>query len=134
MRTLLVNMKKKSVLDSAFLILFFMMARTALPQRILLAHTIKVSVTSTPVGLSVTVDDVGCTTPCVFAWVAGSVHTIAANTQSGGPGTQYAFNRWSDGGSASHTVTARRLGATYTALFSTQYFLTTTAVPSTEGV
>ena len=85
------------------------------------------TVTSTPVGLSLTVDGAACTSPCTPQWVPGSIHTIAAATQSGGAGMQYVFGNWSDAGAASHTVTAPSTAATYTAAFTVQYYLTTSA-------
>jgi hypothetical protein len=56
----------------------------------------------------------------------GSSHTIATTSpQSGGTGVQYIWTNWSDGGAISHTV-APTTNKTYTATFSTQYYLTTT--------
>jgi hypothetical protein len=74
------------------------------------------------------VDGAGCTSPCTFFWTAGTAHTIATTTpQSGGSGTQYVYTIWSDGGAVSHSITASSSPATYTANFTTQYWLTTTA-------
>jgi hypothetical protein len=93
---------------------------------------VTVTVTSAPVGMSLSVDSVACTAPCSFQWAPGSSHTVAAATQSGGAGTQYAFSSWSDGGAASHTIAPSASG-TYTASFNTQYFLTTSINPSSSG-
>jgi len=90
-------------------------------------------VTSTPGGRSLTVDGAACTSPCTFQWAPSSTHTIAAATQGGATGVNYLFSSWSDGGAASHTVTAGANGGTYTAAFSTQYLLTTFANPSAGG-
>ena len=57
---------------------------------------------------------------------AGSTHTLAAAQQSGGTGTQYVFANWSDAGPQSHSITMGA-SASYTANFTTQYFLTTSA-------
>jgi len=92
-----------------------------------LASLIPATVTSSPPGRSLTVDGVACTAPCSFLWTAGSPHTIAAATQAGATGTQYVFANWSDTGAASHTVTAPSSAITYTAAFTTQYYLTTAA-------
>ena len=54
----------------------------------------------------------------------GSTHTIATTTQSGGSGTQYVWNTWSDAGAVSHTVSPSAATA-YTANFTTQYLLST---------
>lgn len=86
------------------------------------------TIASSPAGLSVTVDNVACITPCVFRWSSGSNHTIAASTQAGPPGTRYVFNAWSDGGAASHVITAPSAATTYTANFTTQYPLDTSFV------
>ena len=95
---------------------------------------VSIAVTSVPAGLTVTVDGAVCTTPCAAAqWTPGTVHTIAAANQSGAAGTQYLFSSWSDNGAASHSVTAPASATTYTASFTTQYFLTTAASPSSEG-
>ncbi len=96
--------------------------------------SVSITVTSVPVGLAVTVDSSVCTTPCAAVqWTPGTVHTIAAANQAGAAGTQYLFGSWSDGGAASHSVTAPASATTYTASFTTQYFLTTAASPSSEG-
>ena len=91
------------------------------------------TVTSQPVGLSLTVDSVACVTPCVFRWSSGSNHTIAASTQAGTAGTQYLFNAWSDSGAASHVIDIPSTATTYTASFTTQYLLTTAAAPGGSG-
>jgi hypothetical protein len=83
--------------------------------------------------LALTVDSVGCTSPCNFQWTPGSTHTLAAANQAGATGTQYLFANWSDGLAATHTVTAPSAATTYTATFTTQYFLTTSASPLAGG-
>jgi len=91
-------------------------------------------ITSSPVGRSLTVDGAPCTAPCTFQWTAGTQHTIATTTpQAGGTGTQYVFANWSDGGAMSHSITASSSPATYTANFTTQYYLTTAASPPAGG-
>ena len=91
------------------------------------------TITSVPAGLALTVDGTGCISPCSFHWVNGTYHTIATATQAGASGTQYLFGNWSDGGAASHTVTAPSPAATYTANFTAQYYLTTAASPTAWG-
>ena len=85
------------------------------------------TVASAPTALALTVDGSGCTTPCTFQWVPGTSHTVAAGTVAGGTGTQYVFASWSQGGAGSQTVTAAGSATTYTASFTTQYYLTTSA-------
>jgi hypothetical protein len=92
--------------------------------------TVPITVTSAPAGRALTVDaqQACASTPCTYNWTPGSSHTIAVtSTQAGAAGTQYVFASWSDGGAASHTVTGSSSAATYTANFTTQYQLTTTA-------
>jgi hypothetical protein len=93
---------------------------------------IQITITSAPSGMALTVDGNACTAPCTFLWVQASTHSIAAASQAGTTGTQYLFASWSDGGAPSHNV-APSTAATYTANFTTQYYLTTQAVPGTEG-
>lgn len=91
-------------------------------------------VTSSPPGLTVRVDGTDYSTPHAFYWAPGSIHTVsAASLQAGSPGSQYAFNSWSDGGAISHSVTAPALTATYTATFDTQYQLMTAVSPVGSG-
>ena len=85
------------------------------------------TVGTSPAGLSFTVDGTNYTTQQTFNWVPGSNHTIATiGTQSGGTGVQYVWSSWSDGGAILHTV-APTTGTTFTANFTTQYFLTMNA-------
>src|SRR2546430_15077268 len=95
---------------------------------------IPITVTSTPSGMSLTVDGIPCTAPCAFQWIQGSPHTVAVATpQAGAAGTQYAFANWSDGGAASHAISGPGAATTYTAAFTTQYLLTTVANPASAG-
>jgi len=91
--------------------------------------TIPVNVTSSPVGLAFQVDGATYTSAQTFQWTAGASHTIgvASGTQAGGAGIQNLYASWSDGGTQSHTVTVPSSSITYTANFTTQYFLTTAA-------
>jgi len=91
------------------------------------------SIASTPPGAALTVDGVACAAPCTFNWTAGTQHTIGtASPQAPSSGTQLIFSGWSDGGAISHTITATA-GATYSASFTAQYYLTTAALPATAG-
>ena len=56
--------------------------------------------------------------PVSLTWVTGSTHTVAAYTQIPSTnGDQHYFQGWSDGGSLSHTITARRRSASYTVYY-----------------
>src|ERR1035441_6721633 len=90
-------------------------------------NPVNISVTVQPSisGCSFTVDGTGYTTAHAFTWVSGSGHTIATTSpQSGGSGIQYVWSGWSDGGAISHTVNPTVNDTTYTASFTTQYYLT----------
>ena len=87
----------------------------------------QVTIQTNPAGRSFTVDGTSYTTTQVFNWVPSSTHTISTTSpQSGGTGTQYVWSNWSDGGAISHTV-APSSNTTYTANFTTQFFLTMNA-------
>jgi len=95
--------------------------------------TVSATVGTSPSGLAFTVDGTSYSSPQNFTWVTGSVHTIATTaTQTPSAGVQDTFTSWSDGGALSHSVTASA-SATYTAVFSTAYLLTTAANPTTGG-
>ena len=89
--------------------------------------TVQVTVQATPAGRSFSVDGNPYTSPQTFTWNSGSSHTIATTSpQSGDAGVQYVFSGWSDSGAISHTVSPT-VDTTYTADFTTQYYLTTSA-------
>jgi CSLREA domain-containing protein len=92
-----------------------------------------VTINTMPQGLQVSVDGgASLTTPFLVNWQPGSKHTIAAATIENLSGTQYTFSSWSDGGSASHSVTASAAAFLYTATFTqTGYLLT--VKPSVGG-
>ena len=87
-------------------------------------NNVQVIVQTNPVGRTFTVDGTTYTTSQTFSWQPGSSHTIATTSpQSGGTGVRYVWSNWTGGGTISHTV-APAINATYTANFSTQYYLT----------
>jgi Divergent InlB B-repeat domain len=93
--------------------------------------TILVTLQTNPVGLPFTVDGIAYTSTQTFSWASGSSHTIATTSpQSGGTGVRYWWNRWSDGGLISHTISPTK-NTTYTATFTKQYNLVMTT--STGG-
>jgi hypothetical protein len=86
--------------------------------------SVQVTVQTTPLGLGFTVDGITYTSSQTFAWQSGSSHTIATTSpQSGGTPVRYLWANWSDGRAISHTV-APTTNKTYTANFTTQYYLT----------
>jgi hypothetical protein len=83
-----------------------------------------VTVQTSPTGLAFSVDGTPYSSTQTFSWARGSSHTIATSSpQSGGAGVQYVWANWSGGGSISHNV-APTINTTYTATFTTQYWLT----------
>ncbi len=90
-----------------------------------------VTFNTTPSGLSLQVDGVTYTTPVTLQLSPGN-HTVNASIAQGSPaGTRYIFQSWSDSGAAQHTVTTPAAG--FTANFTTQYQLTTSANPAAGG-
>jgi|HubBroStandDraft_6_1064221.scaffolds.fasta_scaffold01416_8 hypothetical protein len=92
------------------------------------------TITSSPSGLTFTSAGTGCapgtyTTPVTLTWTPGNnCELTVATPQSGGTGTQYALSQWQDGTTgATDTVTAPATSAVYTATFTTEYQLTTSA-------
>lgn len=82
------------------------------------------TVTTTPAGLSIVVDGVTATGPQSFNWTPGSTHTIAVSSPQGPADPRYVFVRWSDGGDASHTITAAAGQTVFCAVFQAQHKLT----------
>ncbi len=92
-----------------------------------LSGGVPVVVTSSPTGLSVTVDSASYTTPVFFSWIPGSSHTLNTTATQGVSPTQYVFTNWNNSSNQSQTVIAGSTATTYTASFNTQYLLTTNA-------
>jgi len=90
-------------------------------------NPVQVTIQTNPAGPSFTVDGTSYSSTQTFSWTPGSTHTIATTSpQTGGTGIQYVWKSWSDVGAISHTL-APTPNKTYTATFTTQYFLTMTA-------
>ena len=88
--------------------------------------TVQVTVQTNPSGLAFTVDGNPYTAAQTFSWQPGSSHTIATTSpQSGATSVRYVWTSWSGGGAISHTV-APTTNKTFTATFTTQYYLTMT--------
>ncbi|MGO9270243.1 MAG: Ig-like domain repeat protein, partial [Terriglobia bacterium] len=97
---------------------------------------VTVTVTTLPTGRSFSVDGGRAATKATnYTWAQGTNHTLAitSTTQAGTAGTQYVWSNWSDGGAATHTVTAPITTTTYTANFNTQYQLTSAVSPAGAG-
>jgi len=83
----------------------------------------EVTIATSPVGLQITVDTTTLTAPQTFWWDDGTSYSVDVDSpQAGGTGIQYVFSSWSDGEAQAHTITPTG-PATYTATFTTQYYL-----------
>jgi hypothetical protein len=90
-------------------------------------NAMSVTVQANPTGVSFSVDGTNYTAAQTFNWIPGSNHIIATTSpQSGGTGVQYVWGSWSDAGAISHAISPTT-NATYTANFTTQYYLTMSA-------
>ncbi len=97
-------------------------------------NPVAVTVNTNVAGRSFTVDGTTYTSEQVFNWQPESQHTITTTSpQSGTTGVQYIYDDWSDGGAISHTINTPGTATTYTANFTTQYYLTLTADPELGG-
>ena len=94
--------------------------------------TVKITVGTSPAGLSFTVDGTTYTSKQTLSWTTASSHTIATTSLQTSSGTQNSFASWSDGGAILHLV-APSTATTYTASFNTSYQLTTATSPTTGG-
>ena len=83
---------------------------------------VTVTVNSDPPGVPVSVDGIEYTSIHTFIWLYGSSHTLSTSAFTVS-GTRYDWNEWSDHGLLTHVV-APTSDASYTASFSTKYYLT----------
>ena len=70
--------------------------------------------------------------PLSFLWTSGSTHSISAQSAYGS-NARYAFSSWSDGGAATHNITAQSGGGTYTANYNTGYYINLNTSPGYAG-
>ena len=91
-----------------------------------------ITISTTPSGLSVSVDGQAQTTPYTHQWAAGDHHTLSvADIQQPGANSRYRLIGWSDQGAATHTIIVPAADqATYNATYTPQYSLSTAAYPS----
>jgi glucose/arabinose dehydrogenase len=80
-------------------------------------RTVNISIRTQPPGLQVNVDGQPKTTPLNYQWVVDITRSIGAITPQTFNNSSYAFQSWSDGGSATHNVTTPGVNTTYTATF-----------------
>ena len=98
------------------------------------AQEIPVPFTTNPANLSYTVGSSTYTSAHVpFLVVGGEYPLSTPSPQSGGTGTQYVWENWSDNGGIEHTITIPSTPVSYTANFGTQYYLTMAVNPPDGG-
>jgi len=91
------------------------------------------TVASSPAGLVLQVNGQSCVTPCTTSQPTGTKVTIAASPMlTPAPGSEYAFQNWSDLGAPSHSVTLNS-DLTVQANYFTRYQLTAAASPAGAG-
>lgn len=92
-------------------------------------NAIGVTVQTSLSGLSFAVDGTNYTSTRILSLTPGSSHTISTSSpQNGGAGIQYVWSGWSDNGAISHVI-APLVNSSYTANFTTNYYLTMDAGP-----
>ena len=97
------------------------------------ANQIPVAFATNPPDLSYTVGSNYTAAAAPFL-VVGAQYTLGTTSpQSGGAGTQYVWQSWSDDSTQSHPLTIPSGAASYTADFQTQYLLVTDVYPSGSG-
>jgi Bacterial Ig-like domain (group 3)/Divergent InlB B-repeat domain len=90
------------------------------------AAGVPITLRSSPPGLTLQLGTTTCTDPCNVTWTSGS--TISVPTpQMGATGTRYVFAAWSDGDTTNPRTVSPASGASFTANFTTQYQLTSSA-------
>jgi uncharacterized repeat protein (TIGR01451 family) len=80
-------------------------------------RTVALTFQSVPTGLQLVVGGTSGTAPFSRTVVQGSSNSVSAPSPQVVSGTTYTFSSWSDGGAASHNITAGTSNATYTATF-----------------
>jgi hypothetical protein len=92
------------------------------------------TITSSPPGLTITIDGTPYVTPKVVSWTPGTSHNLSLTTPQLNGGTRNTLTSWSTGAATAQiTVAAPSPGTTFTANFSTEYQLTTVANPTAGG-
>ncbi len=96
--------------------------------------TVTLAFQTVPTGLSLTVNGTASTAPFSRTVIQGSGNSLTATTPQTVGGAFHAFQSWSDGGSATHTLTPTGSG-TYTATYSTAPFTALTlSTVTNDGV
>jgi PKD repeat protein len=80
--------------------------------------TVNLTVASSPSGLQMAFDGGSQATPYTRTVIVNSAHSVSAPSPQTLGSTTYTFASWSDGGAATHNITAGATAATYTATYS----------------
>lgn len=79
---------------------------------------VAITLRTNPAGRKLTIDGFEYTAPVTQYWMPGSNHTLVAKMHPDGANV-WGFSSWSQGGSATQTITAPNNATTYTATFAT---------------
>ena len=82
-------------------------------------RTTQLTFASAPPGLSLEVEGAAATAPFNRTVIVGEAVDVRAPSPQSSGGSTHTFSSWSDGGAASHTITAPGADTTYTATFAT---------------
>jgi glucose/arabinose dehydrogenase len=86
---------------------------------VLQPRTVDLTFATIPSGLSLAVGASTVTAPATRTVIVGSSNSVSAPGGQSKGGTSYGFDRWSDGGAATHNIVAPSTPATYTASYRT---------------
>jgi astacin len=79
-----------------------------------------VSITSNPLGSSISIDNTSYTAPATFNWAPGSSHTLVANDSTAN-GVRRTFTSWSNAGAQTQTIVAPDSSTTLKAEYAVSY-------------
>ncbi|MGW4465287.1 PQQ-dependent sugar dehydrogenase [Micromonospora sp. NPDC004704] len=80
-------------------------------------QTVDLTFASNPAGLQLSVGPTAGTTPFTRTVIVGSTNTVSAPSPQSANSQTHTFASWSDGGAATHVITAPAGAATYTAAY-----------------
>jgi glucose/arabinose dehydrogenase/PKD repeat protein len=79
--------------------------------------TVNLALASDPSGLQLNLNGANVTTPATRTVIVGSTNTVSAPSPQSTGGATFTFANWSDGGAATHVVTAPATATTYRASY-----------------
>jgi len=96
-------------------------------------RTAQLEIASEPSGMRVVVDGHDATTPATSTVILDSEHSVSAPSPQTLGGTAYDFAGWSDGGAATHNVTATGAGGPLTATYQVHRAATSLSLTATPA-